>query len=190
MLSKQHGFTYRPGHLQNCDFEEGLQGWTATAAAEGSVRTEKLAGFGKTSQCRWGGSVGIGDTVCVLTRQNGPANSVSQKASGLQVGRLYTLQFIVADYQDVVAKKIKPRRFGINAVLSEGAEVLPEKTYVHVDKRIKGRYAYNDGIARVNLHHITFRARQPEVTITFQDNDAAPGEELAFNYVMLKPYFE
>jgi hypothetical protein len=190
MLSEQHGFTYRPGHLQNCDFKEGLQGWTVAPASEGTVRTEKLANFGKTSQGRWGGVPGIGDTVCVLTRQNGPANSVSQKASGLQAGRLYTLQFIVADYQDAVAKRINPRRFGLNAVLSEGAEVLPEKSYVHVDKRIKGRYRHNDNVARVNLHHITFRARLPEVTITFQDSDAAPGEELAFNYVMLKPYFE
>ncbi len=190
MLSEQHGFTYRPGHLQNCDFQEGLQGWAVDAAAKGSVRTEKLAGFGKASQGRWGGTGGVGDTVCVLTRQNGPVNSVSQKASGLQVGRLYTLQFVVADYKDAVAKKIDPRRFGLNVALSEGAEVLPEKTYVHVDKRVKGRYAHNDGVARINLHHITFRARQPEVTITFQDTDAAPGEELAFNYVMLKPYYD
>ncbi len=190
MLSEQHGFRYRPGHLRNCDFEEGLQAWTVEAAAEGSVRTETLAGFGKASQGRWGGSGRAGNTVCVLTRQNGPVNSVSQKATGLLVGRLYTLQFVVADYQDAVAKKINPRRFGLDAALSEGAEVLPEKTYVHVDKRVKGRYAHNDNVARINLHHITFRARQPEVTITFRDADAAPGQELAFNYVMLKPYYD
>jgi len=73
-------------------------------------------------------------------------------------------------------------------VLGAGAEVIPEKSYVFVDRRNDGRKK-NDGKVRVNLHHIRFRALAPSVTVSFSNGAAAPGTEIALNYIMLKPYF-
>jgi hypothetical protein len=188
MLSARYGLKYQPGHLANGDFAEGLQGWTAAPAARGAIRAETLAGYGKNCQGRWGGGK-AGDTVCTMTRQAGAANRIQQTAQGLVVGRPYCLQFVTADRKAVVAKKCHPRRYGIAAQL-EGADLLPEKSFVHVDRRSGGRYEHNDNVGQINLNRIVFRAKSPSLVVAFHDADAAPGEELIVNFVQLKPYLE
>ena len=188
MLSARYGFTYNPGCLTNGDFAAGLTGWTPAPAAAGAIRTDTLAGYGKNSQGRWGGGA-AGDTVCVLTRQNGQPNRISQTARGLTVGKAYCLQFVTADRKDVLGKKYNPRRYGLDAEL-EGAELLPDKSFVHVDRRSGGRYAHNDNVAKINLHRIIFRAKAPTLRLAFTDAAATPGEELLLNFVQLKPYLE
>jgi hypothetical protein len=188
MLSTRYGFKYNPGLLANGDFADGLNGWTATAAATGSIRTDTLAGYGHNSQGRWG-SGKAGDTFCVLARQAGQPNRISQTAQGLTVGKLYCLQFVTADRDDVVGKKFNPRRYGIAAKL-EGAEILPDKSFVHIDRRHSGRYAHNDNVAKINLNRVIFRAKSPTLIVTFSDADAKPGENLMLNFVQLKPYLE
>ena len=187
MLSKIYGYRYSPGHLRNCDFVDGLTHWTADPAE--ALRADSFAGYGKRSQHRWGAPGGTGDTFCVFTRGEERANTLTQTATDLSPGKVYTLQFVTADYQDMVAGKFAPRQLGLEAVLGPGAEVFPEKSYVFVDRRNSGRKK-NDGKVRVNLNHIRFRATAPSITVTFTDAKAAPGTEIALNYVMLKPYFE
>ncbi len=187
MLSKTYGYAYSPGHLQNCDFVEGLEHWTA-APADG-LRADSFAGYGKGSQARWGAPGGTGDTFCVFTRADEEPNTLTQTATGLTPGRVYTLQFVTADYDDMVERKVDPKEHGLSAVLGEGAEVIPESSYVFVDRRDSGRKA-DDGLVRINLHHIRFRATAPEFPVTFTDAAAEPGEQIALNYIMLKPYFE
>jgi len=187
MLSKAYGYVYSPGHLRNCDFVDGLTHWTADPPE--ALRADKFAGYGKGSQHRWGAPGGTGDTFCVFTRCEGRANTLSQTTTGLSPGKVYTLQFVTADHKDMVAGKIAPRRLGLGAVLGTGAEIIPEKSYVFVDRRNSGRKK-NAGKVRVNLNHIRFRATAPSFTVTFTDAKAAPGTEIALNYVMLKPYFE
>ncbi|MHB8995489.1 MAG: carbohydrate binding domain-containing protein [Armatimonadota bacterium] len=186
MLSKGYGYRYSPGHLSNCDFVEGLKGWTADPA-EG-VRAESFAGYGKGSQGRWGAGGKTGDSFCVFKRGGRPA-TLTQTATGLTTGKVYTLQFVTADYKDMVAHKVDPKQHRLSAVLGAGAEVIPEKSYVFVDERTSGKKA-DDGLARINLHHIRFRATAPSFKVTFTDAEADPGTETAFNYIMLKPYFE
>jgi hypothetical protein len=89
----------------------------------------------------------------------------------------------------MVAGRIDPKELGLNVVLDAGAEVIPEKSYVYVDRRTGGRKK-DDGLVRINLHHIRFRAVAPSVTVTFTDAEVEPGTEIALNYIMLKPYFE
>jgi len=187
MLSKTYGYVYSPGHLRNCDFVDGLEHWTADTAD--GLRADSFAGYGKGSQRRWGAPGGTGDTFCVFTRGEERPNTLTQTATGLTPGKIYTLQFVTADYNDMVAGKIAPKQLGLNAVLDAGAEVIPEKSYVYVDRRNSGRKE-DDGLARVNLHHIRFRAVAPSVTVTFTDAEAEQGTEIALNYIMLKPYFE
>lgn len=187
MLSKTYGYAYSPGHLRNCDFIDGLDHWAADPAD--GLRADSFAGYGRGSQGRWGAAGGTGDTFCVFTRGGERPSTLSQTATGLTPGKVYTLQFVTADYKDMVAGKIDPRQHALKAVLDAGAEVIPEQSYVYVDSRNSGRKE-NDGLARINLHHIRFRAAAESVAITFTDADAEPGTETALNYIMLKPYFE
>ena len=152
------------------------------------ICADSIAGYGTNSQGRWGAGK-AGDTVCVLTRQSGGPNRIRQTARGLTVGKAYCLQFVTADRKDVLAKKFSPRRYGVAATL-EGAEILPAKSFVHIDRRHGGRYAHNDNVGKINLHRIIFRAQAPTLTVTFSDADAAPGEELILNFIQLKPYLE
>lgn len=186
LLSKKYGFSYLPGHLVNGDFRGSLDGWTS----KGNVKVDEHSGFGSKSQNRWGGNGGLGDTFAVLSRGEGTEDSLSQTVKGLVPGRLYTLQFAAFDVDDVKAHRIAPRRFGIKATLGASAVVDADRSWVHIDKRVKGRYAHNDGVARINLHHIVFKAQSPEVLLTLDDADAKPGEHLGINYISVTPFYE
>ena len=204
MLSSVHGYSYRPGHLQDGDFSGGRG---ATALPDGGghagrvtlpvpwrtigkVRTDSHPDFARRSQCRWGGNGGVGDTFAVLTREEGAPATVSQTAKGLVPGRTYCLQFATFDVKDVKANRIAPRRFGIDVRMGAGAEVRKGLSWVHVDERVKGRYDFNNDVARINLHHVVFTARAAETEIVFDNAAAKVGEELGLNAVSLNPYFE
>lgn len=185
MLSAKHGFSYIPGHLTNGDFRGTLAPW----AAKGNVRTDRFEGLGSRCQNRWGGNGGLGDTFATFAKgSDGAVDTLTQRATGLVPGRAYCLQFATFDARDVKANRFAPRHFALDATLSPGAEVRPELSWVHVDKRQMGRYAHNDGVARINLHHLVFTARAPEVQVTFSDAGSHPGEELGLNCVSLNPF--
>ncbi|NLF19496.1 MAG: hypothetical protein GX595_19890, partial [Lentisphaerae bacterium] len=188
MLSDQYGFRYNPGFVANPDFAEGLAGWTAEPAAPEAIRAGTIPGFGKSSQGRWGGGA-AGDTVCIMARQADRPNRLTQTATGLEVGKAYCLQFVTADRKDLAAKTYNPRHYGIDAEL-DGADILPDRGFVHVDRRNQGRYEHNTDVAKIALNRIIFRARTPTVTLTFTDARAQAGEELLLNFVQLKPYLE
>ena len=130
-----------------------------------------------------------GDTFAVLVRGEGESSSLSQTAKGLVPGRRSCLQFATFDVKDVKANRVAPRRFAVSATLSEGAEIDKALSWVHVDERIKGRYEVNNGVARINLHHIVFTAKSSEVELKLDNAAASPGEELGVNYVSLLPYY-
>ena len=183
MLSKQYGFSYTPNHLQNGDFIGKLDPWTAN----GDVRTDKCNGFASTSQNRWGGS-SVGDTFAVFKKANAENSTLTQTVKNLIPGKMYCLQFSTGDYNDIVAKRHNPRKYGIEANLGDGTVIDDAQSWVHIDKREKGRYAHNNNVARINLHHIVFKATKPETTLVFSNAAALPGEELVLNYVMLNPF--
>ena len=187
MLSKQFGFNYIPGHIVNGDFAEGLSGWKAEAAADDAIAVEKFSGYAKRNQNRWNAPRGCGDSFCVFKAVEGKPNKLSQIAKGLTVGKPYMLLFSVGDYDDLKQQKLNPRRYGLEAVL-ENAEILPEST-VYIDKREKGKYAHNHNVARQNLHRIIFIPKSAEMTVTFTDVNAQPGENLMVNYIQLKPFY-
>ena len=176
MLSEKYGLSYIPGLLQNGDFRQTLEPWTVT----GGAKTDSYAGFGSKSQNRWGGNGGLGDTFVTLQK-----GSVSQHIKGLVPGRTYCLQYAAFDVKDVKANRIAPRRFPVECALSSGAEIIPAQSWEHIDTRVKGRYAHNNGVARINLRHLVFTAKAAEIDVTFR-NDT--DEELGVNCVSLNPY--
>ncbi len=187
MLSTRYGFSYRPGHIVNNDFTDGLNGWTVNAAAADSIAVESFKEYGTRNQNRWSSPKGCGDTFCVFHRGEGHANEISQLATGLVPDKPYMLLFSVGDYDDLKAQKLNPRRLGLDAVL-DNAEILPEST-VYVDERQKGKYEHNHNVARQNLHRILFKPKASELLLTFTDEKAVPGDNLMFNYIQLKPFF-
>ncbi|MBP5639695.1 MAG: hypothetical protein J6X55_09470 [Victivallales bacterium] len=185
MLSDEYGFSYEPGHVVNGDFINGLDNWTV----DGNVTTGRQSGYGQKSQCRWFSPRGTGDTFAVMTKkEDGRTSTLTQVAKGFVPGRMYCLQFAVADYNDLKNNKFNPRRVGIDVFLGDGAIVDKEQSWVHVDKRTKGQYAYNNNVPKCNLHHVVFKAVKPEITITIDNRQAADGEAAAINYVMLNPF--
>ena len=185
MLSMAYGFTYRPDHLLDGDFRKGLAMWRT----KGDVRTGYHDSFAARSQNRWGGNGGVGDTFAVLVRGDGAPAEISQTVKGLEPGRKYCLQFATFDVKDVKANRIAPRRFGIEATLSGGAEIDRALSWTHVDERQKGRYAANDGVARINLHHIVFTANATEIELTLDNAASSVGEELGVNFISLNLYY-
>ncbi|MBP5638365.1 MAG: carbohydrate binding domain-containing protein [Victivallales bacterium] len=184
MLSDEYGFSYAPGHIKNGDFDNGFDHWTTS----GNVTNGKHTGFASNSHNRWGGNGGAGDTFAVFTKEEDEVSTVTQVAKGFVPGKAYCLQFSTVDYNDVKASRLNPRQFGINVTLDDGAQIRKDLSWLHIDKRVKGRYAHNNGVARCNLHHIVFIATKPEITVTFDNAKALKGEALGLNYVMLNPF--
>jgi len=177
MLSDRHGFSYIPGLLKNGDFRGTLEPWIVS----GAVRNESHLGFGSRAQNRWGDNGDLGDTFAAIGR----ASSLSQHVRGLVPGRLYCLQVSVFSVKDAKGNKVDPRRFPLTCKLVGEVEVLPSLSWTHVDQRIKGRYARNNGVARTNLHHVVFMVKGQEAEIVLR-NDG--DEELGVNCISLNPY--
>ncbi|MBO4344365.1 MAG: hypothetical protein J5833_01335, partial [Victivallales bacterium] len=188
MLSKKYGFSYVPGHIENNDFADGLKGWTVKEAEKGTVKTAYNKEYNRRNQNRWGGAGDIGNTFCTLKAVESKPNTISQVAKNLIPGKEYVLLFSAGSYDDLKVQKFNPREFGLEATISD-AEIIPDGTFVFVDKRAKGNYAFNHGVARQNLYRYVFKPKKSEVTITFSDAKAKPGETLMFNYVQVKPFF-
>ena len=185
MLSEKFGYSYRPDHIMNGDFRGSLDSWKVS----GTVRADSFEGFAMSSQNRWGGNGGIGDTFAVLVKEKDSSAKIVQTAKNLVPGRKYRLRYAAFDAKDVKAKRTAPRRFAVAASLGAGAKVDPVLTWTHVDRRIKGRYGQNDGCARINLGQIVFTAESSEIEVSFDNSSAKEGEELGVNYVSLTPYY-
>ena len=188
MLSKKYGFSYIPGHIENNDFADGLKGWTVKEGEKGSIGIANNKEFNKKNQNRWGGAGDIGNTFCILKAIAGKPNTISQVAKNLIPGKQYMLLFSAGSYDDLKVQKFNPREFGFEATISN-ADIVPDDSFVFIDKREKGNYDYNHNIARQNLYRYVFKPKSTEVTITFSDAKAIPGETLMFNYVQVKPFF-
>ncbi|MDO9538229.1 MAG: hypothetical protein Q7J68_07915, partial [Thermoplasmata archaeon] len=90
-------------HLQNPDFEKGLDGWTLSPAVstkgKESIVPKTVPGFG-TIQAKYHAPAGTGDKTLWTKRSSLKPNKVSQKIRDLVPGRLYSLRFITGDYQE------------------------------------------------------------------------------------------
>ncbi len=179
MLSGKYGLKFNPGFVKNPDFRSGLEGWNV----EGDVSLESVKDFGERSLGLYGGAGKCGDAFAVFARGEKP-NRISQKISGLEPGETYTLQFATFDADDAKAHRFAPRKIAVAAEFGACAEVLPDCSWVHVDKRTKTRYG-DKCDARVNINYIVFKAKAAELDLSFTDAAAKPGERLGLNWIYL-----
>ncbi|MBR6470267.1 MAG: hypothetical protein IKS83_00590, partial [Victivallales bacterium] len=183
MLSDEYGFAYLPGHVTNGDFRGTFDGWTV----QGDVTLDRCDGMASTSQNRWGGNGGVGDTFAVFHKTGEEVSTLTQIATGLVPGRTYLLQFVTFDADDAHSKVTAGRDIGIRATLG-GATIRDDLSWHHIDRRELGRYAHNNACVRPNLHHIVFTAAAPEVAIMLDNALAQPGENLGVNFFSVTPF--
>ncbi len=178
MLSDRFGFAYNPGLLKNGDFVQGFSNWYKS----GSVTAEKQQGLYTKIQKRWGNS---SDTYALFTKKNNQTAFLKQTVSGLVPGKLYALNFITADLDEIRKERVAIRKYGINVKIS-GVDILPEKELCLLDDRPEKR----NKTPRLNVRKIVFRAQSPQATICFDNAEAGNGEELILNFIQLTPFFE
>ncbi|MBP5638957.1 MAG: hypothetical protein J6X55_05745 [Victivallales bacterium] len=171
MFTKEFGYVYAPGYLQNPDFEQGLEGWEANGAVE--VAEEPF--FGKNWQRRVVTGT-TGDNFAVFTRHDGAANTLRQQARGLEPGKVYSLAFISGDAERL--RQLNHQKGEINCSI-EGAELLDEYTE-HSARSEKDRGNYDK---------LVFKALRSNPLISFSDEKSAVGTKSYVSCVSLMPYF-
>ena len=201
-LSDRFGWAYMLDHLQNPDFHEGLDGWVAEPAAEGAIKPGYLEYYARIQNRYWQREVypddPAGNTYLWMKRDPGTPNRISQEIRNLVPGRLYTVQMISADYQDVLHGRSEKKQHAVSMIV-DGAETVPGGTYLAVPVSSPWsheRLPFKNGPAWFNHHRVMFRATAPTARLTITDR-AAPGvpegpadQELMLNYFQLQPYFE
>lgn len=194
-LAEQYGFKYNPNHLKNCDFDNGLKDWTVSAAEQGSLVPIKVNGYGKLQQHRKFVDNGVGDNLAMFVRSAKAPNKLTQVATNLVPGKVYSLTYFTTDYDDVLKPKNEHTIFELNALL-DGGEIIPELSFRRVyPKGWDGSWGQRKGTVEKVHHRILFRAKKSEVTLTFSDwkNDKEPGAAIGqrrlLNYIILRPYY-
>lgn len=191
-LAKERGFVWQPGFVKNCDFDEGLDGWTIAAAEDGSVVAEKIPKFGANVEERRLPPKGVGDGLAVFTTSAKGANALSQKLTGLTPGAYYSLQFTYVDYDTIANRTAERRPMCLSVRLDGGTEIkgLTVRQEAHAPKYPKGA---KEKIQLTNGKFV-FRADASEATLVFTDRDEtgrarAVGTKQAINYIIFRPYY-
>ena len=197
-LAQAHGFTYRPGHLANVDFEKGFSGWEVSPAADGSLFATNVPGYGVTVTRR-DVPAGYGDTLACFVRNRDRPNVLTGKLTGLKPGRLYNVMFYTNDPDDLAAPGSVSMDFPFSVSVSGGDEI-PGFAYSRMwpfDRMPDGKRKYSGKKSPAFItRHFLFRARSAEAELKFSDWNA--GDETGshanrrtyLNGICVRPYFE
>jgi len=186
-------------HIQNADFENGLEGWTLQPAEEGSIQAKSFPRYGRIEGRYMGlgrpaDPEHIGDTFLWMKRSARAPNTFSQAIKGLEPGRLYSLKMFSCDYRDLVEPKTKKQqeatRFFGHIVL-EGVDVDTTRTF-------REMYSSNPEPpipVWITYHWTIFRANGATAKVTVSDwEKESPeepfGQEQTYNFLELQPYHE
>lgn len=209
LLSSQRGWTYLLDHIQNPDFFDtgapganGLDGWTAAPAGPDSLKAGYLERYAQVENRYWQRGVypddPAGNSYLWTKRQADKPNKVSQQIRHLEPGKVYTVQLITADYQDIVQGKSEQKAHAVSLTV-DGADLLPEGGYQSVPVSSPWSHEqlpFKNGPAWFNHHRVMFRAKASTAQLTISDwaSPTEPGgpvgQELMSNYVQVQPYYE
>ena len=187
-------------HLQNADFEKGLEGWNLQAAEPDSIAAKSFPRYGRI-EFRFMGlgrpadPEHIGDTFLWMKRSERGPNTFSQTIENTEPGRLYSLKMLTCDYQDLVDPKKKALEEAnpfLGSVALDGVELDTQRSFTE---------AYPSGPEPpipvwITYHWKVFRAKGRTAKLTVSDwpQDDRPvgpfGQEQTFNFLELQPYHE
>ncbi|MBO11054.1 MAG: hypothetical protein CMJ68_09840 [Planctomycetaceae bacterium] len=178
---------YTLTHIRNPDFEDGLKGWTVGPAAEGSIATAKIDGYGLNVQGRHT-RVGIGDRFATMTRNAAKANEISQEIQGLEPGRYYSVRMYTGDRNNLNRWQIH----NVSIRVPDAREV-PQLT-MHMPWMHRPVEKFGNKPTYPCYHRIVFQATKSTAKLVISDwhNPGDPtgpvGQELLFNFVQVEPY--
>jgi hypothetical protein len=187
-------------HLQNADFEKGLEGWTLQQAEPGTIQARSFPGYGRIEGRYMGlgrppDPEHIGDTFLWMKRSAKGPNTFSQTIKDLEPGRLYSLKMFSCDYQDLVNPKRKTRDEAtpfLGKVALEDVEVDAKRSFTEM-------YASSPEPpipVWITYHWKVFRAKGTTAKVVVSDwpNEKgaadAFGQEQTFNFLEIQPYHE
>lgn len=187
-LADRFGFRWTPGFVKNCDFADGLDGWKAEPAAAGTLKAERIKKYGTSVQGRKKVPAGTGDGVAEFVASADGANRLSQRITGLEPGKLYSVMFCAANREGVDNALGKRPPVAFSARL-EGGKELDGLRFIHFAQRKKGKLQHY-----MPIYRYVFRAEGSEATLVFEDR-APDGKALAtggrqvLNYIVFRPYY-
>jgi hypothetical protein len=181
-------------HIQNADFENGIEGWTVQAAEEGSIASKSFARYGRIEGRYPRDREPIGDKFLWMKRSEKGPNTFSQTIRCLQPGRLYSMKMFTCDYEDLSnprTKQLQEATKFIGSVVLEGVELDTKRSFMEM-------YASNPEPripVWITYHWKLFKALGPTAELIVSDwpaeeNPAAFGQEQTFNFVEIQPYRE
>jgi hypothetical protein len=187
-------------HLQNADFEKGIEGWTLHPAEKGSITAKSFPRYGRIEGRYMGlgrpaDPEHIGDTFLWMKRTEKGPNTFSQTIKDLEPGRLYSMKMFSCDYNDLANPKAKKQEEAIKFtgfVDLDGVEVDAKRSFTEM-------YSSNPEPkipVWITYHWKVFRAKAATAKLTVSDwtgaNDpgVAFGQEQTFNFLEIQPYHE
>lgn len=182
-------------HIQNADFENGMDGWTVKAAEEGSIASKSFPRYGRIQGRYPRDREPIGDKFLWMKRSEKGPNTFSQTIKGLTPGRMYSMKMFTCDHKDLTNPKKKELQEAskfIGSVVLEGVELDTKRSFMEM-------YASNPEPpipVWITYHWKIFKALGPTATLTVSDwpaekgPTAAFGQEQTFNFVEIQPYRE
>jgi len=183
MLSSAYGFTYLPGHLANGDFRTSLGGWETS----GDVALDRFAGLGRDYERRWYAAEGVGDAFARMTRRAGSPSRLTQRIVGLVPGKKYVLQFVAFDVRKLRSGIYDPAVVPVGVSFGDGAEIVEALSW----NDVRTNFGWNERKRpRVNLRHVVFTAKVPEMVLSLDDAQLPDGAETGLNAVSLRPFYE
>jgi hypothetical protein len=187
-------------HIQNADFEKGVEGWTLHPAEKSSIEARHFPRYGRIEGRYMGlgrpaDPEHIGDTFLWMKRSAKGPNTFSQTIKNLEPGRLYTLEMFSCDYQDLIHPQQKSQEQAqkfVGNVTIDGVEIDAKHSFAEM-------FATNPEPPIpiwITYFWKVFRAKGPTATLTVSDwpadstKSASFGEEQTFNFVEIQPYHE
>ncbi len=187
-------------HVQNADFEKGIEGWTLQPAEEGAIQAKSFPRYGRIEGRYMGlgrpaDPEHIGDTFLLMKRSEKGPNTFSQTIQNLEPGRLYSMKMFCCDYNDLVhpkAKKVEEANKFIGKVVLQGVDVDTKRSFTEM---------YPSGPEPpipvwITYHWTVFRAKGTTAKLIVSDweKEQEPagsfGQEQTFNFVEIQPYHE
>jgi hypothetical protein len=187
-------------HIHNADFEKGLEGWTLHPAEEGGLAVKSFPRYGRIEGRFMGlgrpaDPEHIGDTFLCMKRSAKGPNTAEQTIKDLEPGRLYSMKMFSCDYKDLVNPKVKKREEAsgfIGSLILEGGEVDAKRSFSEMyssspEPKIPVWITY---------HWKVFRAKTTMAKLVLsdwpspKDTGETFGQEQAFNFLEIQPYYE
>ena len=187
---------YTLTHARNSDFADGTKGWKINPAEPGSMKVINVPGYGLL-QARYPYFPFTPTTVLWTQRSKEKPNVFTQEITGLQPGRLYSLRMDVGDYQEFKKGKSTKKDDAITITI-ENADLITDwyknRTHKYSAYRLKPFGPKNR--FWLNTHRRVFRAKGPTAKLVVTDwkdkkkPGGSIGQELMFNFIKIKPYYE